>query len=113
MMTDVMRIEAVVRAELKWKVADSLTEAKIPYTMYDVEGIGTQLGEKASAMRPYRFSTHPKTMILVYIERKSVERVKEIIEDAAHTGRMGDGIIAVSSLEEAIRIRTRERLVRL
>ncbi len=52
MMTDVMRIEAVVRAELKWKVADSLTEAKIPYTMYDVEGIGAQLGETASPRGP-------------------------------------------------------------
>jgi len=45
----------------------------------------------------------------IVVEDTLVERAIEAIQQAAHTGRIGDGKIFVSSLEDAIRIRTGER----
>ena len=45
----------------------------------------------------------------VVIEESIVERAAEAIQQAAHTGRIGDGKIFVTSVDEAIRIRTGER----
>jgi nitrogen regulatory protein P-II 1 len=43
------------------------------------------------------------------MEESMVERAVEAIQQAAHTGRIGDGKIFVSTIDEAIRIRTGER----
>ena len=51
----------------------------------------------------------PKVKIELVIEDALVERAVEAIQQAAHTGRIGDGKIFISSVEEAIRIRTGER----
>ena len=45
----------------------------------------------------------------VVMEESMVERAVEAIQQAAHTGRIGDGKIFVSTIDEAIRIRTGER----
>jgi nitrogen regulatory protein P-II 1 len=45
----------------------------------------------------------------VVLDEGLVERAVEAIQQAAHTGRIGDGKIFVSSIDEAIRIRTGER----
>ncbi len=50
----------------------------------------------------------PKVKIEVVVDDEQVERVIEAIQKAAHTGRIGDGKIFVSPIEEAIRIRTGE-----
>jgi nitrogen regulatory protein P-II 1 len=47
--------------------------------------------------------------IEVVMEDSMVERAIEAIQQSAHTGRIGDGKIFVSNIEEAIRIRTGER----
>jgi nitrogen regulatory protein P-II 1 len=51
----------------------------------------------------------PKVKVEVVIEEALVERAVEAIQQAAHTGRIGDGKIFVTSVDEAIRIRTGER----
>jgi len=51
----------------------------------------------------------PKVKIEVVCEDDVVERAVEAIVNAARTGRIGDGKIFVSSIEEVIRIRTGER----
>ncbi len=51
----------------------------------------------------------PKVKLEIVVEDTLVERAIEAIQQAAHTGRIGDGKIFVSSLEDAIRIRTGER----
>ena len=51
----------------------------------------------------------PKVKIEVVMEESMVERAVEAIQQAAHTGRIGDGKIFVSTIDEAIRIRTGER----
>jgi nitrogen regulatory protein P-II 1 len=51
----------------------------------------------------------PKVKIEVVLEEALLERAIEAIMQAAHTGRIGDGKIFVSTIDEAIRIRTGER----
>ena len=50
----------------------------------------------------------PKIKLEIVIDDNLVERAVEAIQKSAHTGRIGDGKIFVSSVEEAIRIRTEE-----
>jgi nitrogen regulatory protein P-II 1 len=51
----------------------------------------------------------PKVKIEVVIEDSMLERVVDAIQNAAQTGRIGDGKIFISTIDEAIRIRTGER----
>jgi nitrogen regulatory protein P-II 1 len=51
----------------------------------------------------------PKVKIEVIIEDSLLERVVDAIQQAAQTGRIGDGKIFISTIDEAIRIRTGER----
>ena len=51
----------------------------------------------------------PKVKIEIVLEDGMVEKAIEAIQQAAHTGRIGDGKIFVTNVEEAIRIRTGER----
>jgi nitrogen regulatory protein P-II 1 len=51
----------------------------------------------------------PKVKLEVVLEDNLVERAIEAIQRAAHTGRIGDGKIFVSTIEEVVRIRTGER----
>ena len=51
----------------------------------------------------------PKVKIELFIEDNMLDRAVEAILQAAQTGRIGDGKIFISSVEEAIRVRTGER----
>jgi len=51
----------------------------------------------------------PKVKLEIVLEDNQVERAVEAIQQAARTGRIGDGKIFVSTVEEVIRIRTGER----
>ena len=51
----------------------------------------------------------PKVKIEVVVDEAMCERVVDAIHHAAQTGRIGDGKIFISSIDEAIRIRTGER----
>ena len=51
----------------------------------------------------------PKVKIEVVVDEVMCERVVDAIQQAAQTGRIGDGKIFISSIDEAIRIRTGER----
>ena len=50
----------------------------------------------------------PKVKIEVVVEDKMAEQVVEAIQNAAKTGRIGDGKIFISTIDQAIRIRTGE-----
>jgi len=51
----------------------------------------------------------PKVKVEVVVEDSMVENVIEAIENAARTGRIGDGKIFVTAVEQAVRIRTGDR----
>jgi nitrogen regulatory protein P-II 1 len=79
-------------------------------TVTEVKGFGRQKGHtELYRGAEYVVDFLPKVKIEVVIEDALVERAIEAIQKAAHTGRIGDGKIFVTNVEEAIRIRTGER----
>ena len=79
-------------------------------TVVEAKGFGRQKGHtELYRGAEYVVDFLPKVKIEVVIEDALVERAIEAIQKAAHTGRIGDGKIFVTNVEEAIRIRTGER----
>ena len=79
-------------------------------TVSEVKGFGRQKGHtELYRGAEYVVDFLPKVKIEVVMEDSMVERAVEAIQQSAHTGRIGDGKIFISSIEEAIRIRTGER----
>ena len=78
-------------------------------TVSEVKGFGRQRGHK-EVFRGAEYQTDfvPKIQIDVVVNDELSVKVIEIIKEKAQTGKIGDGKIFISSLEEAIRIRTGE-----
>jgi nitrogen regulatory protein P-II 2 len=78
-------------------------------TVTDVKGFGRQKGHtELYRGAEYVVDFLPKTKIEAAVDDAIVERVIEAIVAAARTGKIGDGKIFVSDLEEVVRIRTGE-----
>ena len=78
--------------------------------MIEAKGFGRQKGHtELYRGAEYVVDFLPKVKVEVVVEDDLVERTVEAIQQTAHTGRIGDGKIFVSSIDEAIRIRTGER----
>ena len=93
------------------EVRDALTSLGVHgLTVTEVKGYGRQKGHtEIYRGAEYAVSFLPKLKIEVAIASDLVDRVVEAIVSAARTGQIGDGKIFVSSLEQAIRIRTGEK----
>ena len=79
-------------------------------TVVEAKGFGRQKGHtELYRGAEYVVDFLPKVKIEVVCEDDMVERAVEAIISAARTGRIGDGKIFVSTIEEVIRIRTGER----
>ena len=79
-------------------------------TVTEVKGFGRQKGHtELYRGAEYVVDFLPKVKIEVVMEESMVERAVEAIQQAAHTGRIGDGKIFITSIDEVIRIRTGER----
>jgi nitrogen regulatory protein PII len=92
------------------EVRDALTGLGIQgLTVSEVKGFGRQKGQtEIYRGAEYAVSFLPKVKIEVVIEDGLVERTVDAIRKAAGTGKIGDGKIFVSSVEQAVRIRTGE-----
>jgi len=78
-------------------------------TVTEVKGFGRQKGHtELYRGAEYVVDFLPKVKVEVVIGDEMVEKAVETIQNAAKTGRIGDGKIFISSVEEAIRIRTGE-----
>jgi nitrogen regulatory protein P-II 1 len=105
------KVEAIIKPFKLDEVKDALGEVGIQgMTVTEVKGFGRTGGKK----EVYRGSAYvvdfvPKVKVEVVVPDSLVAAVIEAIEKAARTGRIGDGKIFVSSIEEAVRIRTGER----
>ena len=78
-------------------------------TVTEVKGFGRQKGHtKLYRGAEYVVDFLPKVKIEAAISDDLVERVIEAIEDAARTGKIGDGKIFVTTIEQVVRIRTGE-----
>ncbi len=78
-------------------------------TVSEVKGFGRQKGHtELYRGAEYTVDFLPKLKLETAVRAEMVEQVVEAIQKAAVTGKMGDGKIFISSLEEALRIRTGE-----
>jgi nitrogen regulatory protein PII len=92
------------------EVRDALTGLGIQgLTVSEVKGFGRQKGQtEIYRGAEYAVSFLPKIKIEVVIDDALVERAVEAIRKSAGTGKIGDGKIFVTSVEQAVRIRTGE-----
>ena len=105
------KIEAVIKPFKLDEVKDALNDVGLQgITVVEAKGFGRQKGHtELYRGAEYVVDFLPKVKIEVVLEDHLVERAVEAIQQAAYTGRIGDGKIFVSSVEDAIRIRTGER----
>jgi nitrogen regulatory protein P-II 1 len=102
------KVEAIIKPFKLDEVKEALHEVGIQgITVTEAKGFGRQKGHtELYRGAEYVVDFLPKVKIEVVMEDTLVERA---VEQAAHTGRIGDGKIFVTTVEEAIRIRTGER----
>ena len=105
------KIEAIIKPFKLDEVKDALNQIGLKgITVLEAKGFGRQKGHtELYRGAEYVVDFLPKVKIEVVIEDALLERAVEAIMQAAHTGRIGDGKIFVSTIDEAIRIRTGER----
>ncbi|GAA0578982.1 P-II family nitrogen regulator [Caenispirillum bisanense] len=105
------KIEAIIKPFKLDEVKEALHEIGLQgITVTEAKGFGRQKGHtELYRGAEYVVDFLPKVKIELVVDDALAERAIEAIQQAAHTGRIGDGKIFVSSVEEAIRIRTGER----
>ena len=105
------KIEAVIKPFKLDEVKEALHEIGLKgITVTEVKGFGRQKGHtELYRGAEYVVDFLPKVKIEIVLEDQLVDRAIEVIQNAARTGRIGDGKIFVSTVDEAIRIRTGER----
>ena len=104
------KIEAIIKPFKLDEVKEALTAAGIiGMTVSEVRGFGRQKGHTEMYRGgEYTVDFLPKMKIEVVVPDDRVGQVVELISGAAKTGSIGDGKVFVSSLEDAVRIRTGE-----
>jgi nitrogen regulatory protein P-II 1 len=105
------KVEAIIKPFKLDEVKEALHEVGIQgITVTEAKGFGRQKGHtELYRGAEYVVDFLPKVKIEVVMDDAMVDRAIEAIQQAAHTGRIGDGKIFVSDIAEAIRIRTGER----
>jgi len=104
-------VEAIVKPFKLDEVKEALTKAGIQgMTVEEVKGFGRQKGH-TELYRGAEYSVDflPKVKIQILVPDDKAVEVVQLITDAAKTGKIGDGKIFVTNVEEVIRIRTGER----
>lgn len=104
------KIEAIIKPFKLDEVKEALNEVGIQgLTVTEAKGFGRQKGHtELYRGAEYVVDFIPKIKIEIIIKDDMVAKVIETISDAARTGRIGDGKIFVSVIEEVVRIRTGE-----
>ena len=105
------KIEAIIKPFKLEDVKEALGEIGIQgMTVAEVKGFGRQKGHtEIYRGSEYTVDFLPKLKIVLVIADDLAEQAVEVILKSAKTGKIGDGKIFVSSIEQAIRIRTEER----
>ena len=104
------KIEAIIKPFKLDEVKDALQEAGLQgITVTEAKGFGRQKGHtELYRGAEYVVDFLPKVKIEIVLTEESLEQAVEAIVKSAQTGRIGDGKIFVSDIEEAVRIRTGE-----
>ena len=105
------KVEAIIKPFKLDEVKEELNEVGIQgITVSEVKGFGRQKGHtELYRGAEYVVDFIPKIKMEIIVNDEIVGKVIETIEQAAKTGRIGDGKIFVTNVEDVIRIRTGER----
>lgn len=105
------KVEAIIKPFKLEEVKEALSNAGIKgLTVSEVKGFGRQKGHKELYRgAEYEIEFLPKVKLEVVVSEGELEAVIEAIASSARTGRLGDGKVFVSPIEEVVRIRTGER----
>ena len=104
------KIEAIIKPFKLDEVKEALQEVGLQgITVTEAKGFGRQKGHtELYRGAEYVVDFLPKVKIELIITEELLDKAVEAIKSAAHTGRIGDGKIFVSKIEDVIRIRTGE-----
>ena len=105
------KIEAIIKPFKLEEVKDTLGEIGVEgMTVIEVKGFGRQKGHtEIYRGSEYTVDFLPKIKLELVVSEERVEAAIAAIIKAAKTGKIGDGKVFVSTVDEAIRIRTDER----
>jgi nitrogen regulatory protein P-II 1 len=106
------KIEAIIKPLKLSSVKESLHEIGLSgMTVIDVKGFGRQRGQDGGLDKETEYSDefHAKIKIEIIVEDEIVIKVLETIKNAAYSGKIGDGKIFISHIEQVLRIRTGEK----
>jgi nitrogen regulatory protein P-II 1 len=105
------KIEAIIKPFKLDEVKEALHEIGLQgLTVTEAKGFGRQKGHtELYRGAEYVVDFLPKVKIEVVLDDGMVEKAVEAITQAARTGRIGDGKIFISTVEDVIRIRTGEK----
>src|SRR6516165_10946186 len=106
-----MKIESIIQPSRFESVKEALVEVGIEgMTVIEVRGHGRQKGHTEFYRgREYTVDLLPKLKLELVVDEERVESAVQAILGAARTGKIGDGKIFLSRIDEAIRIRNEER----
>jgi len=101
------KIEAIIQPHKLEEVKEALGKAGIDgLTISEVHGHGRQKGHTETYRgAEYKIDVRPKIKLELVLPAEQVERIVNVIADSAKTGKIGDGKIFISSIENAVRIR--------
>jgi nitrogen regulatory protein P-II 1 len=104
------KVEAIIRPHLLDAVKLELGRSGVGgLTAYEVKGFGRQKGHtEMHGGHEYVVDFLPKIKLEILVSEVQLIQVVEAIMHSAHTGKIGDGKITVSPIEDVIRIRTKE-----
>ena len=105
------KVEAIIKPFKLDEVREALAAAGVQgMTVTEVKGFGRQRGHSELYRgAEYVVDFLPKVKLEIVVDDQQVHQVVESLESAAKTGRIGDGKIFVTSIDEVVRIRTGER----
>ncbi len=105
------KVEAIIKPFKLEEVKEALSNVGIKgMTVLEVKGFGRQKGHKELYRgAEYEIEFLPKVKLEVVVTESELEAVIDAIVTASRTGRLGDGKVFVSPIEEVVRIRTGER----
>ena len=101
------KIEAIIQPHKLEEVKEALASAGVDgITIAEVHGHGRQKGHTETYRgHEYKVDVRPKIKLDLVVADSQLERIVNVIADAAKTGKIGDGKIFISAIENAIRIR--------
>jgi nitrogen regulatory protein PII len=104
------KIEAIIRPFKVDDVREALAEIGIKgMTIIEVKGYGRQKGHtELYRGSEYQIDFLPKVKIEIVVKDSLLDKVVSTLLNSAKTGQVGDGKIFISTIEEAIRVRTEE-----